>query len=163
MLRLRPPEGLPLHDLPKPKIRSSGGNGPARLIRLPEARLSSRSEAVAGVSFPGLGRLSPAFLLAGLPVELVDRLRSDRVLYFPALPGRAGSKPGRRPRHGTEFRLVSPATWTDPAGTTVTQTARYGTAPSWNAAVPENTTTAAPCRSLKGALTGAGGPPARRP
>ena len=29
-----------------------------------------------------------AFLLAGLPVELLGRLRSDRVLYFPAPPGR---------------------------------------------------------------------------
>jgi DDE superfamily endonuclease len=69
-----------------------------------------------------------AFLLAGLPVELLGRLRSDRVLYFPAPPGRADGKPGRPPRHGHQFRLASPATWPDPAITTLTQTARYGTA-----------------------------------
>jgi hypothetical protein len=43
-----------------------------------------------------------AFLLADLPAELLGRLRSDRVLYFPARPG--------------------------PPVTTVTQTTRYGTA-----------------------------------
>jgi len=68
------------------------------------------------------------FLLAGLPVQLLGRLRSDRVLYFPAPPGRADGKPGRPPRHGNEFRLADPATWPDPAVTTVSQTARYGTA-----------------------------------
>jgi hypothetical protein len=69
-----------------------------------------------------------AFLLAGLPVELLGRLRSDRVLYFPAPPGRRDGKPGRPPRHGNEFRLADPATWPGPAVTTFTQTARYGTA-----------------------------------
>jgi len=31
------------------------------------------------------------FLLADLPVELLSRLRSDRVLYFPALPRATGA------------------------------------------------------------------------
>ena len=69
-----------------------------------------------------------AFLLAGLPVQLLGRLRSDRVLYFPAPPGRRDGRPGRPPRHGTEFRLAEEATWPSPAVTTVSQTARYGTA-----------------------------------
>ena len=45
--------------------------------------------------------------LADLPVEVVGRLRSDRVLCFPPQrqPGR-----GRPPRHGTEFKLADPAT-----------------------------------------------------
>jgi hypothetical protein len=69
-----------------------------------------------------------AFLLASLPVELVGRLRSDRVLYFPAPPGRADGRPGRPPRHGQQFRLADEAAWPSPAITTLTQTARYGTA-----------------------------------
>ncbi len=69
-----------------------------------------------------------AFLLAGLPVELVGRLRSDRVLYFPAPAARRDGRPGRRPRHGSEFRLADPAAWPSPAVTTITPTARYGTA-----------------------------------
>jgi hypothetical protein len=68
------------------------------------------------------------FLLAGLPVELLGRLRSDRVLYFPAPPGRADGNPGRPPRHGRQFKLSDQATWPGPALTTVNQTARYGTA-----------------------------------
>jgi hypothetical protein len=69
-----------------------------------------------------------AFLLTGLPVELLGRLRSDRVLHFPAPPGRRDGRPGRPPRHGQEFRLAQEATWPSPAVTTVSQTARYGTA-----------------------------------
>jgi hypothetical protein len=67
-----------------------------------------------------------AYLLADLPVELLGRLRSDRVLCFPA----AGRAPGRgRPaRHGGEFALADPATWPDPQVATVTETTRYGTA-----------------------------------
>jgi hypothetical protein len=69
-----------------------------------------------------------AFLLADLPVGLLGRLRSDRVLYFPAPPGRRDGRPGRRPRHGEQFRLADEAAWPSPAVTTTTQTTRYGTA-----------------------------------
>ena len=80
-----------------------------------------------------------AFLLAGLPVQLLGRLRSDRVLYFPPPPGRRDGKPGRPPRHGQEFRLADPATWPDPAVTTITETTRYGTAAarSWERLHPK--------------------------
>jgi hypothetical protein len=44
-----------------------------------------------------------AYLLADLPVELLGRLRSDRVLYFPAPPRRPGR--GRPPRHGGSSSL----------------------------------------------------------
>lgn len=67
-----------------------------------------------------------AHLLSGLPVELVGRLRSDRVLYFPPPPRRPGR--GRPVRHGAEFALADPATWPDPQATTRTATSRYGTA-----------------------------------
>ncbi len=68
-----------------------------------------------------------AWLLKNLPAELPGRLRSGRVLYFPA-PGRATGAPGRPSRHGPEFKLAGPGTWPDPPVTTVTETTRYGTA-----------------------------------
>ncbi len=66
-----------------------------------------------------------AFLLADLPVQVLGRLRSDRVLCFPPQrrPGR-----GRPPRHGRDFKLADEASWPAPAVTTTTQTTRYGTA-----------------------------------
>ena len=71
-----------------------------------------------------------AWLLADLPVDVTGRLRSDRVMYFPAppLPARPASTGGRRPRHGHKLAFGEPATWPGPAVTTVTDTARYGTA-----------------------------------
>jgi hypothetical protein len=68
-----------------------------------------------------------AHQLAGLPVEILGRLRSDRVLHFP-VPARRPGTNGRPPRHGRELALADPATWPDPAVTTTTQTTRYGTA-----------------------------------
>ncbi|HEX5299442.1 MAG TPA: NF041680 family putative transposase [Streptosporangiaceae bacterium] len=64
--------------------------------------------------------------LKDLPVEVAGRLRSDRVLYFPA-PPRAGGR-GRPVRHGPEFALAGPATWPGPPVSTSTATTRYGTA-----------------------------------
>ena len=43
-----------------------------------------------------------AWLLRDIPVEVLGRLRADRVLYFP--PPRT---PGRAARHGAAFRLAS--------------------------------------------------------
>ena len=85
-----------------------------------------------------------AFLLADLPVELLGRLRSDRVLYFPA-PPRAPGANGRPSRHGPELKLAEPGTWPDPPVTTVTQTTRYGTATaqSWDRLHPRLTSRAA--------------------
>ena len=68
-----------------------------------------------------------AFLLADLPVRVLVRVRSDRVMCFPAPPRRAGTA-GRSARHGAEFKFTDPATWPDAAHTTITQTTRYGTA-----------------------------------
>ncbi len=85
-----------------------------------------------------------AFLLADLPVELLGRLRSDRVLYFPA-PPRAPGANGRPSRHGREFKLAGAGTWPEPPVTTVTQTSRYGTAVarSWDRLHPRLTHRAA--------------------
>ncbi|MGO9783573.1 MAG: transposase [Streptosporangiaceae bacterium] len=71
-----------------------------------------------------------AWLLRDLPAEVAGRIRSDRVMRFPAppLPARPASTGGRRPRHGAALKLADPLTWPAPAVTTVTDTARYGTA-----------------------------------
>ena len=77
-----------------------------------------------------------AFLLADLPVELLGRLRSDRVLYFPPPPQPPG-KVGRKPKRGAEFKFEDESTWPTPArtATSVTSvTSRYGqaVARSWD-------------------------------
>ena len=51
-----------------------------------------------------------AFLLAGLPVVLVVRVRSDRVYYRPPRP-RAPGVAGRTARHGPPVRCGDPGTW----------------------------------------------------
>lgn len=76
----------------------------------------------AGYDLPRL-----AFVLADLPVVILGRLRSDRVLYFPA-PAKAPGAVGRRPKHGNEFAMARPETWPAPAHTTTTATTRYGAA-----------------------------------
>jgi hypothetical protein len=68
-----------------------------------------------------------AWLLRDLPVEVLGRLRSDRVMYFRAPPRLPGTN-GRPLRHGAAFKLADPGTWPAPAAATVTQTTRYGTA-----------------------------------
>jgi hypothetical protein len=68
-----------------------------------------------------------AFLLADLPVEVLGRIRSDRVLRLPAPPRPPGAI-GRPPKHGGEFHLAEAATWPEPHALTSTETTRYGTA-----------------------------------
>ena len=81
-----------------------------------------------------------AFVLADLPVELLGRIRSDRVLRLPKPPRLPGTN-GRPPKHGPEFALDKPGTWPEPAQTTITQTTRYGTATatSWDRLHPRLT------------------------
>ena len=68
-----------------------------------------------------------AWLLRDLPAEVTGRLRSDRVMYFPAPPREPGAN-GRPSRHGAALRFAGPASWPAPAATTVTRTTRYGAA-----------------------------------
>jgi len=86
----------------------------------------------AGYDIPRL-----AHLLADLPVELLGRLRSDRVLRLPK-PVRPAGATGRPPKHGPEIALDRPATWPTPQHTTSTETTRYGTdaATSWDRCIP---------------------------
>jgi hypothetical protein len=81
-----------------------------------------------------------AFLLADLPVRLLVRVRSDRVMAFPAAPRRAGAV-GRSARHGAEFTFKDSRTWPEAAHRTTTQTTRYGTARacSWDRLHPKLT------------------------
>jgi hypothetical protein len=81
-----------------------------------------------------------AFLLADLPVQLIGRIKSNRVLCFPPAPKDPGS-PGRTRRHGAEFKCDKPETHPAPDVVTATETARYGTATasSWNRLHPRLT------------------------
>jgi hypothetical protein len=81
-----------------------------------------------------------AWLLADLPVELLGRLRSDRVLQLPAPPRPPGTA-GRPRKHGGQLALADPATWPDPQVTTSTLTSRYGmaVAAAWDRVHPRLT------------------------
>lgn len=76
-----------------------------------------------------------AWLLADLPIDVLGRVRSDRTFYLPA-PARVPGQAGRPVRHGPKIDLDDPAGRPDPAVSTITGTARYGTAfaTAWHAA-----------------------------
>jgi hypothetical protein len=80
------------------------------------------------------------YLLADLPVQILVRMRSDRVLRRAAPPWSPGT-PGRPPRHGGEFVFGDPATWGSPNVTTTNGTRLYGraTARSWDRLHPRLT------------------------
>ena len=55
----------------------------------------------------GHGPMRMAYQLTGLPVEILGRLRSDRLLQFP-VPARRPGTNGRPPRHGRGFLCLTP-------------------------------------------------------
>ncbi|GIM87122.1 hypothetical protein Sar04_38580 [Salinispora arenicola] len=81
-----------------------------------------------------------AFLLRDLPVQVLARMRSDRVLRRAAPPRQPGTN-GRPPRHGGEFAFGDPATWGESDAATSTDTRLYGTAcaRAWNRLHPRLT------------------------
>ncbi|MFF3557847.1 NF041680 family putative transposase [Streptomyces tsukubensis] len=90
-----------------------------------------------------------AHLLAGLPVEVLGRMRADRVMRRPA-PSReefyrAHPRGGHPPKHGKEFHFTKPGTWGEPDAATVQVTDRYGTAQAaaWDRIHPRLTTRSA--------------------
>jgi hypothetical protein len=85
-----------------------------------------------------------AWLLRDLPVQVLARMRSDRVLRRPAPPRLPGT-PGRPLRHGGEFIFADPASWGEPDVSTVTPTRLYGaaTARAWYRLHPRLTRRAA--------------------
>ncbi|MFD5923007.1 NF041680 family putative transposase, partial [Kitasatospora sp. NPDC127035] len=90
-----------------------------------------------------------AWVLRDLPVTLVGRIRSDRVMRLPkpSLKEYALAYPqgGRPLKHGPEFRFAEPGTWPEPAITTATDTANYGKAraQAWDRVHPRLTHRAA--------------------
>jgi hypothetical protein len=82
----------------------------------------------------------------GLPVELLGRVRSDRVMRKPVrVPWISPPQGGRPPKHGKEFRFAKPDTWGEPDAATVQVTDRYGTARAmaWDRIRPRLTTRSA--------------------
>ena len=81
-----------------------------------------------------------AHLLKDLPVQVLTRMRSDRVLRRAAPPHTPGTL-GRPRRHGGEFVFGDPATWGTPEVTTVSDTRLYGqaTARAWDRLHPRLT------------------------
>jgi hypothetical protein len=79
-----------------------------------------------------------AWLLGDLPVQVLGRLGSNRVLRQPP-PAREPGQMGRPVRHGPEFKLADQATHPAPEVTTTTVTTRYGTATarSWGRLHPK--------------------------
>lgn len=92
-----------------------------------------------GGSYLHLGYDAPhlAFLLRDLPVQVLARMRSDRVPRRPVPPGEPHTR-GRPPRHGGEFAFGQPDTWGAPAET-VTGPRVYGSAlaRSWDRLHPK--------------------------
>ena len=81
-----------------------------------------------------------AHTLADLPVAVLVRMRSDRVLRRPAR-ARTPHTAGRPPRHGGEFVFGDPGTWGEPEITSHTDTRLYGpaVARAWNRLHPRLT------------------------
>lgn len=87
-----------------------------------------------------------AHLLNDLPVEVLGRLRSDRVMRKPVpVPWICPPQGGRPPKHGGEFVFGRRETWGEPDAVTVTNTDRYGTATAlaWDRLHPRLTRRAA--------------------
>jgi DDE superfamily endonuclease len=82
-----------------------------------------------------------AFLLADLPVRVLVRMRSDRVLRRQPPPWVPRQHGGRKPRHGGEFIFGDPTSWGEPDAATSTDTRLYGTATArgWNRLHPRLT------------------------
>ncbi len=81
-----------------------------------------------------------AYLLGELPVEILGRMRSDRVLRRPVSPRVPGTN-GRPPKHGGEFVFGEATTWGAEQAVTTTDTRLYGraTAQAWDRLHPRLT------------------------
>lgn len=85
-----------------------------------------------------------AYLLGSLPVEILGRMRSDRVLRRPVPPRTPGTN-GRPPKHGGEFVFGDSSTWGSEQAVTTADTRLYGiaTAQAWDRLHPRLTRRAA--------------------
>src|SRR4051794_18249677 len=84
-----------------------------------------------------------AYLLADLPIQLIGRIRADRVLCTAVAAPRPGGRraTGRPRRHGAVMTLADPASWPAPSTRSASDTARYGRAQvlSWDRMHPRLT------------------------
>jgi len=83
-----------------------------------------------------------AYLLADLPIQLIGRLRADRVLLTAVAPPPPEGRPTGRPRrHGAVMALADPGSWPEPTTQSTRATARYGRAQvrSWDRMHPRLT------------------------
>src|SRR3954451_13955454 len=84
-----------------------------------------------------------AYLLADLPIQLIGRIRADRVLCTAVAAPRPGGRraTGRPRRHGAVMALADPAGWPAPSTRSTTDTTRYGRAQvlSWDRMHPRLT------------------------
>ncbi|MEU8363827.1 transposase [Nonomuraea sp. NPDC048882] len=71
-----------------------------------------------------------AWSLRDLPVQILARMRSDRVLRRAAPPRVPGTN-GRPPRHGSEFIFGDRGSWGEPDVATEAETRLYGCATAW--------------------------------
>ncbi len=80
-----------------------------------------------------------------LPVQVLGRLRSDRVMRRPTPPRVYDPMGGRPPKHGSEFIFGDRATWGDEQAVTVSDTRLYGkaNAQAWDRLHPRLTRRAA--------------------
>jgi hypothetical protein len=69
-----------------------------------------------------------AYGLADLPVELVGRLRSDRVMLRDVGPRRSTPRGGQPRKHGGVLTFSKPESWHTPDQATMCDTTRYGMA-----------------------------------
>ena len=84
-----------------------------------------------------------AFLLADLPLQLIGRIRADRVMLTAVAPPRSDRRrpTGRPRRHGAVMTLADPGSWPQPSTRSTSETARYGRAEavSWDRMHPRLT------------------------
>ncbi|MFG2370163.1 transposase [Streptomyces sp. NPDC048504] len=69
-----------------------------------------------------------ALMLRALPVDLVGRIRGDRVMGLPKQLRAYDPKGGRPPKYGPEFRFANSEMWPEPSVTTATDTTNYAKA-----------------------------------
>jgi hypothetical protein len=132
---------------PPPGSRRRRRRGDTAQIREVVERLAAAGQWQAGdpdvlvVVDAGYDATRLAHLPADLPVEILGRTRSDRVMRRPTPPRIYDPKGGRPPKHGGEFVFGRPGTWGDEDVVTVTDTRLHGkaTARAWGRLHPRLT------------------------
>lgn len=116
-------------------LRPDAHTSPERILCHTYGRGKDQHIMIAGYDGPRL-----AWLLADLPVQVLARMRSDRVLRR-GVPARVAGTNGRPPRHGGEFIFGDPASWGTPDVATTSDTRLYGqaTARAWDRLHPRLT------------------------